>query len=135
LKYLLDTCTISELIKSSPNENVVNWISTQNGADLHISAITVGEIRKGIELARPTAYEFAIKLETWLNSLIGNYRTRIMPFDEKAAQVWGELMARHPQIALEDSQIAAIAMTNEMTVITRNEKDFSPLGVAFFNPF
>jgi predicted nucleic acid-binding protein len=135
LKYLLDTVTISEIIKSSPNQKVIDWLQAQSSADLYLSSITIGEIRKGIELAKPQNLAFAENLERFLDMLTQNYQERILPFDEAAAQIWGRFMALYPNIGIEDSQIGAIAVTHDLTVATRNIKDFAPMGVPHFNPF
>jgi predicted nucleic acid-binding protein len=135
LSNLLDTNAISELTKPTPNPNVLAWLAGQPSADLYLSAVTIGEMRKGIELARPTAPDFAAKLNDKLESLITHYGDRILPLDEPAAQQWGRFMAKHPEITIEVSQIAAIAEIAGHTVITRNVKDFAPLGIRILNPF
>lgn len=76
-----------------------------------------------------------MRLENWLDSLIGDYDSRILPLDTLSAQIWGKLMASFPVIAMEGSQIAAIAAANGMTVATRNVKHFAHLGAPYFDPF
>ena len=135
LKYLLDTCVLSEIVKAAPNPNVLAWLGAQADVDLCLSAVTIGEIRKGIELAKARRLATATGFETWLTSLVAHYASRILPFDEPAAQVWGRLMAQVPGTGIEDSQIAAIALAQRMTVVTRNLADFVPLGVPCHDPF
>jgi len=135
LKYLLDTCTISELIKSAPDPSVLAWFTAQADVDLFLSAITIGEIRKGIEAARPRDLPAALRYEGWLDGLVRNYADRILPFDEPVAQIWGRLMALVPHSGVEDAMIAAIASGNGMAVATRNLADFTPFGIPVFDPF
>ena len=135
MKYLLDTCTISELIKSAPNPSVLTWFGAQADVDLFLSAITVGEIRKGIEAARPRNLAAALRYEGWLDGLVRNYADRILPFDEPAAQVWGQFMALVPNSGVEDAMIAAIASAGRMAVATRNVTDFTPFGIPVVDPF
>ena len=135
MKYLLDTCAISEVVKAAPNRKVLEWINGQADVDLYLSVLTIGEIRKGIEGARATNPAAALKYEAWLDSLALLYGDRILPFDMSAAQTWGALLARSPTADVEDSQIAAIAQTRGMTVVTRNVTDFQRFGVPIHNPF
>jgi len=135
LKYLLDTCTISELIKLAPNTSVKAWFNNQADVDLCLSVVTIGEIRKGIEAARPRNLSAALRYENWLDGLVRAYADRILPFDEPAAQVWGKFMALVPNSGVEDAMIAAIAAANGMGVATRNVIDFTPFGIPVFDPF
>lgn len=135
MKYLLDTCTISELIKSTPNPSVLAWFGAQADVDLFLSVITVGEIRKGIEAARPRNPAAALRYEGWLDELVRNYADRILPFDEPAAQNWGRFMALVPHSGVEDAMIAAIASVGGMGVATRNVADFTLFGIPVFDPF
>lgn len=135
MKYLLDTNVISEVVKPTPSKKVTAWLSSQADVDLYLSAITIGEIRKGIESARPTNPAAAAKYEAWLENLIAHYGNRIVPLDEAAAQAWGALMARSSTSNVEDSQIAAIAQSRGMTVVTRNIADFRNFSISTFDPF
>jgi predicted nucleic acid-binding protein len=111
------------------------WIGAQADVDLYVSVITIGEIRKGIESARPTNPNAAAQYEAWLEELLAHYGNRIIPFDEPAAQAWGTLMARSPTSNVEDSQTAAIAQSRGMTVVTRNTPDFQHCPGPTFDPF
>jgi predicted nucleic acid-binding protein len=135
LKYLLDTCVISEMVKTDPNPKVSAWISSIPDVDLNLSVVTIGEIRKGVEVARPTNTAAALRYEAWLVTLVSHYAGRILPFDEPAAQIWGRLMAHASSSGVEDAQIAAIAIRHGMTISTRNVKHFTPFGVPIVNPF
>lgn len=135
MKYLIDNCVISEVIKPNPNDKVLAWIDSQADVDLYLSALTIGEIRKGIERARPANPTAAARYEAWLGTLVSHYGGRILPLDEPAAQAWGILMSRVPNSGVEDAQIAAIAQSRGMTVVTRNIADFKDFAIPLINPF
>ena len=136
--YLIDTNIISESRKNTKaNFGVQNFFKTaaKNNTDLFISAITIGELRRGVELIRSrNDIEQASILESWLNTIVEQYSEYILPFTQDEAQVWGKLRAPHPENAL-DKQIAATALVYGLTVVTRNESDFKKTGVKFLNPF
>ena len=135
--FLLDTNIISDLTKPIPSAALVTWMAQQADEDLFVSAVTIGEIQRGL-LEKPKGRKRAL-LETWFNGPEGPqalFAGRILPFDEKAALAWAQLMADgtargRPRSAI-DMIIAAIAETNECVVVTDNEKDFA--GVDFINP-
>lgn len=126
---------MSELVKATPNTKVIQFLETQASVDLYLSVITLGEIRKGIEKARPTKPESAARYEAWLTVLVSDYGGRILPLDPAAADIWGHSMASHPQSGVEDAQIAAIAAAGGLVIVTRNVVDFQPFGVSIHNPF
>ena len=138
LMYLIDTNIISESRKNTKaNFGVQNFFKTaaKNNTDLFISAITIGELRRGVELIRSrNDIEQASILESWLNTIVEQYSEYILPFTQDEAQVWGKLRAPHPENAL-DKQIAATALVYGLTIVTRNESDFFKTGVKFLNPF
>jgi predicted nucleic acid-binding protein len=84
LKYLLDTCLISELIKPSPDKNVTQWIKGEYSESLFISVITLGELRKG--LYRIPSSGKKEKLSSWLNTLLEKYSERILTIDLTVAE-------------------------------------------------
>ncbi len=136
--YLIDTNVISEARKQSKaNAGVIGFLkraSAQNEA-IYLSVVTVGELRRGVELIRHRGDEpQAELLERWLADVVGHYADNILHFDADAAQVWGRLRVPHPEHEL-DKQIAAIALVNDLTVVTRNGADFSGTGVRLMNPF
>ena len=136
--YLIDTNVISELRKrKSANPNVVAFFSdaAQQQTPMFLSVITVGELRRGIDLIRYRGDRVQVKLlEDWLNKLLLEFADFILPFDKAAAQVWGKLRVPHPENPL-DKQIAATALVHGLIVVTRNQKDFMGTGVEVFNPF
>jgi toxin FitB len=136
--YLVDTNVISEARKGgNANRGVINFFrqAAQTSQPLYLSVITIGELRRGIELLRHRAdTQQAERLETWLVDLLEQFTTNILTFDADAAQVWGRLRVPHPENLL-DKQIAAIALVNDLTVVTRNTVDFAGTGVRLMNPF
>lgn len=137
-KFLIDTNIISELRKQSKaNPGVLNFF--QQAADratpLYLSVITIGELRRGVELMRHRGDRpQADQLETWLQTVLADYTDHILNFTGVDAQVWGILRVPHSQNAL-DKQIAATALTCGLTLVTRNVSDFAETGVSLLNPF
>ena len=138
MKYLLDTCVVSELIKKIPNANVTAWIAGMEESRLFLSVLTFGEIHKGIEkLPKSKKKE---KLHSWVNlELRERFENRIIPFDLQAAATWGRIQAfseaAGKAMPTLDGQIAAIALTYGLTVVTRNSSDMIISGVELFNPW
>ncbi len=136
--YLVDTNVISELRKRSrANKGVRDFFkkATKEETRIFISVVTVGELRRGIELIRHRGdTRQANQLEKWLDTLLAEYQDYILDINQDIAQLWGRLRAPHPENAL-DKQIAATALIYDLTVVTRNHKDFTKTGVRVFNPF
>lgn len=136
--YLLDTNVVSEFRKKSKmNAGVKTFVkqAVLNESDFYLSVVTIGELRRGVELILHRGDEKqAILLEKWLCALLEEYEENILPFGSDEAQVWGKLRVPHHENAL-DKQIAATAIIYDLKVVTRNEKDFSGTGVTTVNPF
>jgi hypothetical protein len=136
--YLIDTNVISEARKrAKANRGVIAFFETvvASSEPVFLSAVSVGELRRGIERIRHRGdAEQAQRLEAWLASVVGSFGERILAFDADAAQVWGHLRVPNPAHAL-DKQIAAIALVNDLTLVTRNVADFEGSGVKLANPF
>ena len=136
-RYLLDTNIISNVTKPNPSAALLAWMAEQTDNDLFISALTVGEIRRG--LLEKSAGKKRALLEAWFVGPEGPqalFAGRVLPFDEKASLIWARLMADgtargRPRSAL-DMIIAAIAEANGCLIVTDNEKDFA--GLKFVNP-
>lgn len=131
--YLLDTNVVSELRKPKPHGAVLQWIQDADDADLHISAVTIGEIQAGIEITRDQDGVKAAELEQWLELVAGSYN--IVPMDAAAFRAWARLMHRASDTLYEDAMIAATAKLHKLTVVTRNVVDFKGFGVTVLNPF
>ena len=136
--FLIDTNVVSEARKgdrANPGVRAFFRHAGQRGDALFLSVVTLGELRRGVELIRHRgdAHQ-AETLEAWLKDILGLYRQHILDFDVDAAQVWGRLRVPHAQNEI-DKQIAATALVNNLTVVTRNTADFSGTGVNLLNPF
>lgn len=137
MRYLLDTNIISNILKQQPSAPLIAWMAKQTDEDLFIASLTVAEIRRGI-LEKP-AGKRRQQLEAWFAGPEGPqalFAGRVLPFDEKAALLWAQLMADgkakgRPRSAL-DTIIASVAEANECGVVTDNEKDFA--GIQVVNP-
>lgn len=138
IMYLVDTNVISEARKrSKANKGVQDFFKlvTNERAPVFISVVTVGELRRGVELIRHRGdTRQAALLEKWLDKLLVKYQDFILDFDKNIAQLWGRLRVPQPENAL-DKQIAATALIHDLTVVTRNHKDFTKTGVRTLNPF
>lgn len=138
-QYLLDTCVVSEYIRKQPEMKVIQWLDLQLEENLFISAITIGEIKKGIvkiEFSQPKKSQ---KLNKWLNSLSERFETRIIALDRQILIQWGYICGNLEQsgrkLPVIDSLIAATAISSQLTLVTRNESDFDEIGVSLFNPW
>jgi predicted nucleic acid-binding protein len=136
--YLVDTDVISEARKRGrADPGVLAFFDEVERDDvpLYLSAVTVGEIRRGVERVRHRGDKLqAAQLERWLKRITIDYSGLILPFDEDAAQVWGRLRVPNPENLL-DKQIAAIALMHDLTVVTRNAAHYRATGVKVRNPF
>lgn len=136
--YLLDTNIISELRKQDKaNPGVQQFFddAIDQDAKLYLSVITIGELRRGVELIRHRDDRpQADLLEAWLQRILDHYADCILDFTATEAQVWGCLRVPHPQNAI-DKQIAATALIYDLTLVTRNVQDFVGTGVNLLNPF
>ena len=131
--YLLDTNVVSELRKPKPHGAVLQWIQNVPDADLHISAVTIGEIQAGIELTREQDESKAAELDQWLELVSGSFN--VVPMDALVFRIWARLTHRSSDTLYEDAMIAATAKVHKLTVVTRNVTDFKSFGVSVLNPF
>lgn len=136
--YLIDTNVISEARKKAKsNPGVIEFFKhvASTGEAVYLSVVTVGELRRGIELIRLRGdAEQATLLEDWLTIVLDQYADNVLAFDADAAQIWGRLRVPNPEHAF-DKQIAATALVHDLTVVTRNTADFKGTGVRVMNPF
>lgn len=131
--YLLDTNVVSELRETRPHGAVLAWINSVADTDLHLSAVTIGEIQAGIELTRAQDKARAAEIEAWLDQVATTFN--ILPMESRAFRVWARLMHRKSDQLIEDAMIAATATVHNLVVITRNMRNFEPLGVRCLDPF
>lgn len=135
MSYLLDTCVLSEIVKPTPNVKVVAWIDSVPADALYVSALTFGEIRKGVETL-PTGARRE-RLGTWLKvDLPAWFEDRVLPIDVAVADRWGRLTTR-PRRTLPaiDALIAATALQHRLAIVTRNVADFAGTDVPIVNPW
>lgn len=136
--FLLDTNIPSELIRSRPESKVADWFYAQDEATLFISVVTIGELRRGFSLLPLSARR--TRLEQWFESdLIPQFSDRILPVTYFIAEKWGDLDAQRQKagtpLNTADGMIAATALVHELTVVTRNTRDYEGLGVLLLNPW
>ena len=131
--FLLDTNVVSELRKTKPHGAVVAWLSAQNTAHLFISAMTAGEIQRGIEITREQDAQKAASLESWLERVLAS--DQVLPLDASVCRAWARLMHGRSDTLAEDAFLAATAAAHRLTVVTRNVRDFKALGVTTLDPF
>lgn len=131
--YLLDTNIVSELRRIRPHGAVVSWLETISDDDLHLSAVTLGEIQAGIEITREQDPQKAGAIETWADQVADTYN--VLAMDAATFRLWATLMHRQSDTVYEDAMIAATALRHKLTVVTRNIRDFKRFNVPVFNPF
>ncbi|OUS12712.1 VapC toxin family PIN domain ribonuclease [Gammaproteobacteria bacterium 53_120_T64] len=136
--YLIDTNVISECRKGIKANNGVKlffYKAVENGDLLFLSVITLGELRRDIDLIRYRGdVKQALLLERWFENLLVDYEAAVLDFGKDEAQLWGALRVPYYENAI-DIQISVIALTNDLTVVTRNIRDFEKTGLRLLNPF
>lgn len=138
MRFLLDTCVISEFVAKRPDPGVVQWIDDVGEEKVYLSAITIGEIKKGIEKLPDSRRKSALK--EWLeHDLLTRFNDKILPIDVGVMLVWGELTAKLEvqgrKMPAMDSLIAAIASHGKLNLVTRNEDDFKYVDIPVINPW
>jgi predicted nucleic acid-binding protein len=138
MKYLLDTCVISEIIRPKPSIKVTKWIKKGDETNFFISVLTIGELHKGIEKLDESKRKE--ELHNWVeNDLKERFWTRIIDIDLQIAMVWGKIQGMTERIGSPmpaiDSLIAATGITHHLTIVTRNTSDMKECGVALLNPW
>lgn len=131
--YLLDTNVVSELRRPKPHGAVLAWIAATDERMLAISAITIGEIQRGIEAAREQDSARVRMIEVWLGQLMQSMS--VLPLDGQCMIQWAKLMHRRPSHLIADAMIAATATVHGLVVVTCNVKDFELFPVKVLNPF
>jgi toxin FitB len=138
VRFLLDTCAISELVKPAPDPGVVNWFAQQDELTLYLATVSLGELKRGIEKLTPGKRKTF--LQKWLTeNVIQRFGDRVLPLGAEVCLRWGEMQAQldkrgEPMPAI-DGLIAATALQHQLTVVTRNTRDLEASGVALINPW
>jgi toxin FitB len=138
MAFLLDTCTISEMVAVQPNLNVLSWFESQNEKNFYLSIITIGEIEKGI-YQLPISKK-RISLETWFfGGLVSGFQGRILNIDRKVMTNWAKMIANLKSKGVIrpafDSLIEATALEHDLILVTRNVKNFGHSQVTILNPW
>jgi predicted nucleic acid-binding protein len=136
--FLLDTNIPSEIIRIRPDPQVNAWVRAQDDATLHLSAITIGELRKGLTILPESKRRS--QLQDWLeNDLIPLFTGRILPVTQAIAERWGVLSGERQivgrPLGMADGLIAATALEHDLVLVTRNGRDYEHLGVKILNPW
>jgi len=135
MSYLIDTNIISEVRKGARcDANVSSWYASVADEDLFLGTLVLGEIRKCVELARPRDSGKAVALERWLWEVEAAFNGRVFGIDNAVSDQWGRMSAIRPIPAI-DGLLAATALTNGLTLVTRNDRDVAGLGAMVINPF
>ena len=137
MKVLLDTCVLSELKQKAPNPLVQAYIANLSDESIFISAITIGEIAKGISLL--DSGKRKAELQSWLDALESDYAENIVPISSDVCRIWGEISAKcqksEQSIPALDGLIAAMAIHHGLHLVTRNVSDFQASGALLVNPW
>ncbi|CAL80667.1 putative plasmid stability protein [Bradyrhizobium sp. ORS 278] len=138
MNFLLDTNVLSEVRRPAPNPRVIGWLDTVDEDRVFISVASIAELARGIELMAQGRRRAA--LASWLNhDLPARFADRVLPIDLAVATRWGDLMAASHRtgiaLSVMDGFFAATALVNELTLVTRNVKDFAATGTRLFNPW
>ena len=135
--FLLDTNIPSELIRTRPDPRVENWVYAKDEQSLHLSVVSIGELRRGLVIL--SASKRRTELERWFeNDLLPRFHGRILVVTHSIADRWGVLdgqcQLKGTPLKTADGMIAATAIEHDLTIVTRNVRDFAGLGVEVFNP-
>lgn len=137
MRYLLDTCVLSELVKSTPDAHVIRWFEARKAHELCISAMTWGELQRGV--TRLPESKRRSELTLWLQQLETGFEDRILAFDQHVSKVWADMAVQAEtqgkSMAAFDSIIAATARAHDCILVTRNVRDFVNAGIDVINPW
>jgi toxin FitB len=131
--YLLDANVVSELRRARPHGAVLAWLREADDADLHLSAATIGELQAGVDATRAQDAAKAAEIEAWVDRFAASYN--VLPMNARAFRCWARLMRGRSDQLIGDAMIAATAIVHNLTVVTRNLRDFTPFRVPTLDPF
>jgi predicted nucleic acid-binding protein len=131
--YLLDTNVVSELRRARPHGGVLGWLREVADADLHLSAVTIGELQAGVEITREQDPARAAAIEAWVDQVAATWN--VLPMTAVVFRRYARLMHRRSDTLVEDAMIAATALEHGLIVATRNLRDFAAFDVRTFDPF
>jgi len=134
MEYLLDTNVVSEIRRKQRNEQVVSFLDSIHASRLFISVLTLGELRKGVEVKKRSDPAAAELLERWVDGLESSYVDRVLGVDLATARLWGELSADRTRPVI-DTLLAATAIVRGMTFVTRNTSDVQGITLRVLNPW
>ncbi|HEX4861752.1 MAG TPA: type II toxin-antitoxin system VapC family toxin [Rhizomicrobium sp.] len=134
MNYLLDTNVLSEPSRPRPDPRVLNWLDTTPLNTLFISALSLGELTKGIALSLKRDTKRAVVYQHWLISIREQYSGRVLPVDALVAETWG-MMASTGSFPVVDALITSTARAHGLVLATRNRRDFQGLGIQVFDPW
>ena len=135
---MLDTCVLSEFTRRKPEEKILQWVASIDEERLFLSAVTIGEIQRGIERLPDSNRKTELRV-WWNNGLLDRFHDRVLPLDAQTMLLWGSLTARMENtgqpMSVMDALIAATAFQHNLIVVTRNQSDFLLCGVQLINPW
>ena len=134
MKFLLDTNVLSELRKPNPSPAVRAWFEQVPEEALYLSVLVLGELRLGIARKRRKDPVAAMHLGVWVDKLVEDYASRVLPVDVGVVEVWANISAPDPLPPI-DGLLAATAIAHTLTLVTRNVRDVERTGVQILNPF
>ena len=131
--FLIDTNVVSELRKPRPHPGVLAWFERTHEKDLHLCALTLGELQAGVEITRSQDPGKAAEIEAWIDRVAETWS--VLALDAAVCRCWARLMHKRQDDLLQDAMIAATAQVHGLTVVTRNLRDFKVFGVKLLDPF
>ena len=138
MAFLIDTNVISEALRRRPESRVIGWLGDQKPSDLFLASMSLGELVRGARRAKDTTKSERFK--RWIeHDLTVQFQGRILPFDQEAAVIWGEIMGDGDRTGrpkpMADAQIAAVARRHNLTLVTRNTRGFTDMNIAILDPW
>ncbi len=124
---------VSELRRPRPHGGVVAWLKSVSDEDLHLSAVTLGELQAGVEITRAQDPAKAGAIEAWVDQIAEAHA--VLPIDGRCLRMWARLLRGKSDELIEDGMIAATAVVHQLTVVTRNVRDYSQFPVKTLDPF